>query len=533
MGIDLTRRRLLQAMQALGLIAATSRSGIVNAMPLSEETLRFGPAQPFDFDRLRHQARALAKHPYQSTPTRHPALLDRINYDTYQQIRYRSADALWRTGRRPYPIEFFHLGRYARKPVAIHALVDGKARRVIYSPDLFDYGKSGLRTAAPGDLGFAGFRVMNTGKEPGDWLAYMGASYFRSAGPEDQYGLSARGIAIDTTVPGRQEEFPNFTAFWLEEPPGSDDIVVYALLDGPSLTGAYRMTWRRSREAFTTDIEAELFQRSDIAQLGIAPLTSMYWYSETNRRTAPDWHPEIHDSDGLALWTGQGERIWVPLNNPPHVQTNSYQDHNPKGFGLLQRDRDFRHYLDDSAYYDRRPSVWVEPKGAWGAGAVVLVEIPTDDETSDNIVAFWQPARAASVGDTWKLDYRLYWAAHEPFIPDVARVAATRLGQPGIPGQHTPRDPHGRKFVIEFTGGPLAGMPQRFDIVPVITASRGHLSHQFVLKILGTNRWRAQFDLHSEGSEPVELRCYLKLGDKTLSETWLYQYWPENYGFTR
>ncbi|OBS08401.1 glucan biosynthesis protein [Acidihalobacter prosperus] len=533
MAFDPTRRLLLRAAPWLALLTAGRAVAGDIAHAADSDTLRLGPAQPFDFERLRQRARALAARDYRPLPIRHPHLLDRIDYDRYQQIRYRSADALWRDSRRPYPVEFFHLGRYARRPVEIYALADRMARQVRYSPDLFDYGRSGLRAQAPADLGFAGFRVMHDDHRPGDWLAYMGASYFRSAGTQNQYGLSARGVAVDTTAPGTREEFPDFTTFWLEEPPGADEIVVYALLDGPSLTGAYRMRWRKEREAVTTDISAELFQRRDIAQLGVAPLTSMYWYSETNQRTAPDWHPEIHDSDGLALWTGQGERIWVPLNNPPRVQTNSYQDLDPKGFGLLQRDRDFRHYLDDSTYYDRRPSVWVEPQGAWGKGAVVLVEIPTTDETSDNIVAFWQPARGARAGDTWPLTYRLHWAAHEPFPPAVAHVVGTRLGQPGIPGQHTPRDPHGRKFVIEFTGGPLADMPQRFDIKPVVTASRGSVSNAFVLKILGTDLWRAQFDLHTEGAEPIDLRCYLRLGDSTLSETWLYQYWPGNNGFTR
>ncbi|MEJ2687771.1 MAG: glucan biosynthesis protein [Gammaproteobacteria bacterium] len=534
MSMKLTRRRFLQAMEALGVVAATSWLDIGHGQsaPDNGSGLQFGPPQPFDYERLKSRARALAQKPFNPAPVPHPALLDKITYDVYQQIRFRNRDALWRDDRHPFPIEFFHLGKYARRPVRIYALADGVARRIQYSPALFDYGHSGLRPDAPPDLGFSGFRVMNVGEEKGDWLAFQGASYFRSAGPLNQYGLSARGIAVDTAVPGQKEQFPDFTAFWLEEPAGGDDtLTVYALLDGLSLTGAYRIVCRKQAHAITTDVHAELFQRRGIARLGLAPLTSMYWYSETNERTGKDWHPEIHDSDGLAMWTGKGERIWRPLNNPPRVQTNSFVDHNPKGFGLLQRDRNFDHYLDDSAYYNRRPSAWVEPKGDWGSGAVMLVEIPTDSETNDNIVAFWHPSRHAASGTTWSLDYRLYWVAQEPFLPAVARVVATRLGQPGIPGQHAKRDPHGRKFVIEFTGGPLATMKQRFDIDAVVSTSRGSVSERHVLKILGTNRWRAQFDLHVLGTEPVNLRCYLRLGDRTLSETWLYQYIPGNYGF--
>ncbi len=240
----------------------------------------------------------------------------------------------------------------------------------------------------------------------------------------------------------------------------------------------------------------------------------------------PTGAPEIHDSDGLSLWTGKGERIWRPLINPPQVQTNTFQDENPKGFGLMQRDRDFADYQDDGAWYDRRPGIWVEPKGDWGAGAVELVEIPTDGEIDDNIVAFWRPAGDARPGLHKSFDYRLYWQDGEPAWPsDVARVTATRLGRGGIPGQNpAPRDRH--KFAVDFTGGTLSQMQQRFDLTPVASTSRGRIDNGYVIKVMGSDRWRALFDLEVEGGAPVDLRLYLKLGDKTLSETWLYQYFP-------
>jgi periplasmic glucans biosynthesis protein len=278
------------------------------------------------------------------------------------------------------------------------------------------------------------------------------------------------------------------------------------------------------------DVHAELFQRAAIAQLGIAPLTSMYWFSETNHRRGEDWRPEIHDSDGLAMWTGAGERIWRPLNNPAHPQTSSFVAEDPKGFGLLQRDREFDHYLDDGVYYDRRPSAWVEPTHAWGRGAVVLVELPTATEIEDNIVAFWRPDRPAAAGTHWSFDYRLYWTGREPFVPPVARVVATRLGRAGHPGPLDPATRGQRKLVIELAGGPLTDMRQRFDVSAVVTASRGTVSNVHVLKILGTERWRAEFDLQVTGTAPVDLRCYLRLDRTTLSETWLYQYLPGNDG---
>jgi glucans biosynthesis protein len=359
--------------------------------------------------------------------------------------------------------------------------------------------------------------------EPGmetDWVAFLGASYFRSAGALDQYGLSARGIAIDTATP-RPEEFPRFTKFWLE--PGADGVqTVYALLDGPSITGAYRMILHKG-EAVVMDITKMLFAREEIGRLGVAPLTSMFWYSEISRPQNVDWRPEIHDSDGLAIWTGEGERIWRPLNNPREVQTSSFMDTNPRGFGLLQRDRDFENYQDDGVFYERRPSVWVEPQGDWGAGAVQLVEIPTEDEIHDNIAAYWVPEGAVTAGRRLTYSYRLHWVAEEPY-PAAGRVVATRLGEGGRPGQ--PRPPHSYKFVIDFAGGRLAELDREQKVEPVVETSRGEIIRPYTLPPVGTDRWRAFFDIHVKGQEAVELRCYLRLGDEALTETWLYRFFP-------
>jgi glucans biosynthesis protein len=254
----------------------------------------------------------------------------------------------------------------------------------------------------------------------------------------------------------------------------------------------------------------------------------MFWFGENNRHLATDWRPEIHDTDGLAIWTGAGERIWRPLNNPPTVQTSSFEDSDPKGFGLLQRDRAFYHYEDDGVFYDRRPSVWVEPQGGWGRGAVQLVEIPTDDEIHDNIVAYWVPATPVTAGSRWSFAYRLHWLADEPYPPTaVARVRHTRLGRGGIPGQ--PRPAGARKFVIDFEGGPLEELKKLDPVKPVVNASRGRIDNAYALQIVGTRNWRAFFDLYAEGPELVDLRCFLRLGERTLTETWLYQYIPFEY----
>jgi glucans biosynthesis protein len=278
-------------------------------------------------------------------------------------------------------------------------------------------------------------------------------------------------------------------------------------LEGPSLTGAYKYDATKSQSGVVMTTHCVLFFRADITRLGVAPLTGMYWYGENERRKAVDWRPEIHDNDGLALWNGKGERIWRPLINPPQVSTNSFLDNNPKGFGLMQRDRDFADYQDDSAFYDKRPGIWVEPKGDWGQGAVQLVEIPTDDEIHDNIVVYWRPDASIRSGDSLSFDYQLYWQDSEPFYPTtIAKVVATRLGQGGTPGQlPLPKDKH--KFVVDFTGGPLTQMPQRFDVTPVISTSRGKTDNAYVIKVVGTDRWRALFDLAGAARRSAKPGC--------------------------
>ncbi len=521
-----TDRRLLLAALSASLLPVSLLPRRALAAASNPAGIRLGPARDFSFAGLAARAKKDASQPYQAPQPRAAQIVKDIDFDAAQKIKFRADHALWAGG--PNPVSFFHLNRYSGDPVVLHVLEDGKAREILYGPDYFDYGASGLDPKALADLGFSGFRIMDGQSKQTDWLAFQGASYFRSSGQEGQYGASARGIAINTAA-ATAEEFPRFSEFWLDA--DGPVISIYALLDGPSITGAYKFDavkneTDKANGGVVMNAHCELFFRSDISRLGIAPLTSMYWYGENERRKAADWRPEIHDNDGLALWTGKDERIWRPLINPPQATTNSFLDNNPKGFGLMQRDRDFANYQDDGAFYNKRPGVWVEPKGNWGPGAVQLVEIPTDDEIHDNIVAYWRPDGEVKAGGTLSFDYRLYWQDNEPAYPvNIAKVVATRLGRGGIPGQNPwPRDRH--KFVVDFTGGPLMQMQQRFDITPVANTSRGRIDNAYVIKVVGTDRWRALFDLAMDGSAPVDLRLFLKLGNRTLSETWLYQYFP-------
>ncbi len=509
------RRTLLIGSAAWGLASAAASAG-------SEATMVFGPQAPFSFDTLTGKARELSQRPYQKPAIPDFDLLERLDFDAYQEIRFRPELAIWRHGDGPYPVELFHLGRYFKEAVRIFVVSPkGVAQEVLYSPDLFTYGKSGFAKTLPPDAGFAGFRVLT---EPGhpDWLAFLGASYFRSPAETGQYGLSSRGLAIDVAMPTR-EEFPRFTSFWLQPLAGKRGIAIHALLDSPRITGAFRMETVHEQGTLM-DIEARLFPRADIARVGIAPLTSMFWYAKHNRKQAADWRPEIHDSDGLSIWTGTGERIWRPLNDPVAVQTSTFFDTNPKGFGLLQRERHFSAYEDDGAFYDKRPSVWVEPVGDWGEGAVQLVEIPTNDEIHDNVVAYWLPKEPFRAGTQREMRYKLHWRLDEPYPAPLSRVIATRLGQGGIPGQ--PRPKNTVKYAVDFEGGKLSQFSQRGDIELEATAPSGFIERQSIYPVVGTNAWRAMFDFTAGSETPVDIRLHLHKGGEVLSETWVFQHLP-------
>ncbi len=523
----LQRRTLLTAGGTAAALAALGLPGPA----LAQAGMRLGPAAPFSFDTLVERARGLAARPYAPPPALPADVLERIDYEAHGKLRFKTDNALFKDGPGPFPVTFFHLGRFFQTPVHMHLLTGmGTARELLYDPSTFDMPADSPARALPPGAGFAGFRFQEsrTGDQArlpwqnNDWVAFLGASYFRAIGGLYQYGLSARGIAIDAAVPGRPEEFPAFTHFWFEPPAdGADTVVVHALLEGPSIAGAYRFAMRRDK-AVVMDIDCRLFLRRDVARLGLSPLTSMYWYSDKLTSAGIDWRPEVHDSDGLALWTGAGERIWRPLNNPAQTGISAFADKTPRGFGLMQRDRNFDHY-QDGVRYERRPSLWVEPLGDWGEGAVELVEIPTDDEIHDNIGAFWVPKAPATAGSSYSLRYRLHWLADEPFPSPLARCVATRMGRGGQPGQARP--PGVRKFMVEFLGGPLARLPVGVQPEAVLSAPRGTFSYVFTEAVPNDvpGHWRAQFDYTPEGPGPVDLRLFLKNGDATLSETWLYQ----------
>ncbi|SJZ83077.1 glucan biosynthesis protein [Consotaella salsifontis] len=513
---DLTRRDILTQFAALALFPSLARASD------TKSPLQFDPPEPFSFDLLVERAREMASRPYHPETVRNGDVLQRIDFDEHWKIKYRP-EATLEIADGKAPVRFFHLGRYFQLPVNIHVVGGDTSQRLIYDPSLFCMPDDSPARELPHDIGFAGFRVLDPGKET-DWLAILGAAYFRSSGQSGQYGLSARAVALDTAMP-TAEEFPRFTDFYLA-PSEHGTIVINCLINGPRIAGAFRMDCKKDGPV-VMDISARFFARQDIPRVGLAPLTSMFWYSETDPSRRKDWRPEIHDSDGLAIWSGNGERLWRPLNDPHRVMTSSFMDTSPKGFGLLQRDRNFENYQDDGVFYDKRSSVWIEPKGDWGKGAVQLVEIPTDDETSDNIVAYWVAEKPVKAGDELALDYLLTWSDEEPHLSTMGRVVATRLGRGGRPGQEHPEG--FVKFVVDFDGGPVAELPRFAEgIKAVVTASRGKLTDISCYSVKVGTAWRAMFDLTVEGTEPVEMRLYMTQDGKTLTETWAYQYLPES-----
>ncbi len=520
-GFPLNRRQVVAGAASMAALAAASRALAVAPAGV------LGDPEPFSFDALIAEAQRLASEPYIAPSTADPAILDRLDYDAVWAISFRNGASLEVGG---LPLQFFHVGKYAREGVRMHLLENGMSRDIHYSRDFFSMPDDSPARELTGDPGFAGFRIMRPDMRP-DWISFLGASYFRCDGPEMQYGLSARGLAVNTGL-AMPEEFPRFSNFWIGDGEREDeDAVVYALLQSPSVTGAYRFGVGRGIDPAAAaanpadlgngqhqNVECRLFFRAAVKRVGIAPLTSMFWYSETNRPVGADWRPEIHDSDGLALHMSTGERLWRPLRNPRGVTATSFFDANVRGFGLVQRDRAFEHYQDDGVFYNRRPSVWVTPEGDWGEGAVQLIEIPTGDETFDNIVAYWTPAVQPVAGTALGYNYRLEWRARDP-EPEVAHTVNTFRGQGGVPGQPIP--PGLQKYVIDFAGGVLAGVERREGAVEVsIDARPGRVIRPAVRPVVGTDRWRVSFDLEGASVQPVELRVFIHKDGVPLTETW-------------
>ncbi|MEZ5584205.1 MAG: glucan biosynthesis protein G [Candidatus Competibacteraceae bacterium] len=478
-------RVLLMTVIMLGL--ASPVSAVPNLPPA--DTSDTAPPKRFNFADVHRRAANLAQQPYREPDHPIPAFLRELSYDHYRDIRFRADKGLWRDDGLPFEVQFAHPGFLFLQPVKINVVEEGEVKPIPFREEWFDYGTNTFPEPLPPDLGFAGFRLhypLHRDSYYDEVAVFLGASYFRAVGQQQTYGLSARGLAIDTGLP-KAEEFPSFREFWLEKPqPDATEITLYALLDSPSVTGAYRFVVKPG-PATVIDVKAQLFLREAVEKFAVAPLTSMFFHGEPTERFMDDFRPEVHDSDGLLLALGSGEWLWRPLNNPTRLQTSAFRDNNPRGFGLLQRDRDFNDYQDLEAHYQQRPSVWVEPLGEWGPGFVELVEIPADAERYDNIVAFWVPEQPLDSNSTFTTEYRLYFALQLDRKPPGGKTLATRIGAGGVIGS----DPSRRLFVLDFGGPVLADLPEQTPIKALVSASAGKIENVVVTKNPHTAGWRA------------------------------------------
>jgi glucans biosynthesis protein len=486
-----------------------------------------GGAQAWSLDDVAKLARERAQTPYQQVRQAMPAELANLDYDGLRDIRFNDDKALWRADGLPYEAKFFHVGRQSDS-VRIHELSATGNKALSYNPADFSFGKNRLQPSRWGDLGYAGFRIhapLNSPAYKDELVVFLGASYFRALGTGQRYGLSARGLAVDTAgAGGRPEEFPRFTDFWLEKPAAdAKQITLYALLDSARMTGAYRFDIRPGEQT-VTEVHARVFMRAGagprVATLGLAPLTSMFFFGE-NQPRAGDFRPEVHDSDGLMMATSEGEWLWRPLQNPRAPVATSFAMKGLKGFGLMQRDRLFASYEDTEARYEARPSAWVTPIGDWGPGRVELLQLPTPDETHDNVAAYWVPDRLPQPGESLDFAYQLAWQGDKQQRPPNGWVTQSRRGI-GFNRLDAQTLEQTISYVVDFAGPALDALKEDAPVRAVVSSdTNGRVIESNAYRNPVNRQWRMTLRVQRvDPARPVELRAFLQHDNHTVSETW-------------
>lgn len=504
----MNRREFSLSVAALALAAAPVWRGVT---ALAGET-------SFNRERLVALAATLANSDFKPPPAV-PEDFNKLGYDQYRDIRFRNELAFWLGEERGFTLELLHAGFIFRTPIEIYVVEGDIAHPIKYNTHLFDFGPY-LEVPPMHDQPlFSGIRLrfpINTLAHADEFIVFQGASYFRAVGAGQRFGISARGLAIDTAEP-RGEEFPFFRTIWIERPDrGAKTIAVHALLDSPSVTGAYSFRIAPGH-ATLMEVEATLFARNDLAHLGLAPLTSMYLFSSRERSRFQDFRRAVHDSDTLAIARSSGEWLLRPLANPMSLQVSAFAEPALRGFGLQQRASDYLNYRDLEARYELRPSTWVEPKGDWGEGQVELIEIPTDGEFNDNIVAFWRPRDPLPGGRSLSYSYWLTWG---PLVSEkqLARVTDTAVG--------LTQDHRSQLFVVDFLPPMQHDAPVFLgaDIKPQVSASKGKLKNVVGRIDPTSGGYRVSFELETSGVELSELRLVLTRGGQILSEAWVYRW---------
>jgi glucans biosynthesis protein len=511
--LTFSRRRTTALLAALGLpgLATTARA---QTPP---------PAKSFAYDDVVRRAQDLAGVVLDGTMAALPDALAHLDFDAWRDIRFRPDKALFANSGSLFRLQTFHLGHLFRRPVTVDTIRDGIATPIPYSSSLFDYGRTKIEKPLPVNLGFAGFRLhypLNDPRVFDELIAFLGASYFRFLGRKQRYGLSARGLAL-AAGSGAGEEFPFFREFWIETPdPNAERATIYALLDSGPLTGAYRFDVYPANET-VVDVSVTLFARRSVTAVGLAPLTSMFLTGETDRHRRDDYRNELHDSDGLLISTGTGERIWRPLRNPTKAETSVFIDKDVRGFGLMQRDRAFDHYQDLDLAYEQRPSYWVEPREGWGQGHVELVELPTGDESNDNVVVSWCPKDRLEPSKPLIFGYRITAIMDSARLSPGGRAVASFSTTAHALGSPEPMSPGARRFMIDFAGGDLAYFqvdPSVVEVVPTTTS--GKIVRAFLVPNPHIGGIRAALDVELPSGQSTVLRAFLKSGNRALTETW-------------
>jgi glucans biosynthesis protein len=448
-----------------------------------------------------------------------------MSYDAYQGIRFNSDRSLWRESQSNFQVMFIVPGLYYTHPVTLNVIDAEGPRPLSFKKPDFVFADPEVEKRVPADVGFAVFKLtfpLNKKNEQHQFLVFAGASYFRGVGKDNVFGISGRGLAIDTGL-SSGEEFPAFTEFWLIQPASdAKEMVVYGLLDSKSLTGAYQFIIVPGSPT-KMKVKTQLFPRNSIQLLGTAPLTSMFFYGENTPRPTGEWRREVHDSDGLQIHAGaSGEWLWRPLLNPVNLEMDFFSTEKIQGFGLLQRDEKFLDYEDLGAHYEKRPSAWVEPQGEWGPGKVVLVQLPTPQETNDNIVAFWTPKSPVTPQTPLNLAYDVSFGKADITGNPMGTVAKTFIGDGNVIGGG--KVPNAYRIILDFTGGPLDKLSSDAPVKGQVTAlDSGELLEHFVEYHEQIKGWRLSILAKPAQNKPLHLRAFLNADTTTLTETWTYR----------
>jgi glucans biosynthesis protein len=473
------------------------------------------PGEPtaFSFAALKDEARRLSTTAW-SDPGADVAQRYRdLPFEQYREIRWKRDRLIWRDDRLAFRLEPMAAGSVYNRSVRLFLVDGGKALPISADGEQFDWGA--VKPPEEGSpVPLSGVRLRRLGNSPErtpEFAVFQGASYFKALAKGLHYGLTARGLAINTADPDG-EIFPGFTRFYVERPDdNAQSIRLYALLEAKPVVGAYRFTLRPGDET-AIDVELTLFPREEMTHIGLGALNTMFLFGGIGRTRFDDVRQAVHLSDGLAVLNGQGERLWRPTANPKNLQISAFADENPLGFGLVQRARDFTDYLDLDNRWDLKPSAWVEPVGDWGKGSVVLVEIPSDGEIHENVVAYWRPKAKLPAGQEFSAAYRLHWRGDGILPSDLGWVDDTREGQGNQTGW--------RRYAIDFVGP----MPSADRVKLVASTSAGRIVAPSLKPNPVTGGFSVVFDLDPRNAPLAELRVQLTDGTKPVSETWLYRW---------